>query len=124
MRFLKNQQKDDIIKQVVGDLNNYLHSLHLASFGSQEDKISKLYTKEECERKLMTIFDRKDTFSSFVKEVYPVEWKLSHKQPSARKLATKVLDTDHVIVDGDSLLSYYFCPECKPHLGDRIIAKT
>lgn len=49
-RFLKNQQKDDIIKQMLKDLNNYLQSLHLSSVGSQEDKVSKLYTKDEIEK--------------------------------------------------------------------------
>jgi GTP pyrophosphokinase len=123
-RFLKNQQKDDIIKQMLKDLNNYLQSLHLSSVGSQEDKVSKLYTKDEIEKKLFTIFDKKDTFSALVKEVYPAEWKLSHKQPAARRSVSKPIEFDRVVVDGDSLLNYYFCPECKPSLGDRIIAKT
>jgi (p)ppGpp synthase/HD superfamily hydrolase len=33
-------------------------------------------------------------------------------------------DSSSVIVDGDQRLNYYFCPECKPTTGDRIIAKT
>jgi (p)ppGpp synthase/HD superfamily hydrolase len=29
-----------------------------------------------------------------------------------------------VIVDGDSLINYYLCPECKAKPGQKIIAKT
>jgi (p)ppGpp synthase/HD superfamily hydrolase len=39
-------------------------------------------------------------------------------------LISKTVAVDRVVVDGDTLLNYYFCPECKPRLGERIIAKT
>ena len=123
-RFLRTQQKDGIIKQVLGDFNAYLQSFRLASVGAQEDKISKMYSKDEFERRLLAIFDKKESFSSLVKEAYPTEWKLIHRQSAVRKLVSKSVTVEHVVVDGDSLLNYYFCPECKPHLGDRIIAKT
>ncbi|HBB04660.1 TPA: hypothetical protein DCZ39_07365 [Patescibacteria group bacterium] len=29
-----------------------------------------------------------------------------------------------VVVDGDNMINYYFCHECKPKLGEKIIAKT
>jgi (p)ppGpp synthase/HD superfamily hydrolase len=29
-----------------------------------------------------------------------------------------------VVVDGDILINYYFCHECKPKPGEKIIAKT
>ena len=123
-RYLRSQQRDDIIKQMVSDLNIYLQSMHLVSIGAQEDKLTKLHNKEDLERRLLNIFDKKETFSSFVKEAYPLEWKSFHKQSALRKASPKVEILNEVIVDGDSLLNYYFCPECKPHFDDRIIAKT
>ncbi len=36
----------------------------------------------------------------------------------------KFKETLAVIVDNDPLIHYYFCPECEPKLGEKIIAKT
>jgi len=44
-----------------------------------------------------------------------------------KSVEKKIKDTKNVldvIVDGDILINYYFCHECKPKPGDKIIAKT
>jgi (p)ppGpp synthase/HD superfamily hydrolase len=62
-KFLKVQQKDDILKQMTSDLNDYLQSLGLATLWSQADLIGKKYTKEEIEKILLSVFDKKENFS-------------------------------------------------------------
>ena len=125
LKFLKTQQKDDILKQVTNDFSAYLQNLHLPSLGSAEDLVKKHFEEEELEKRYMSIYDKKDTFSSLVKEVYPEQRKL-HTQKQTKKPSTKksVSSLSEVIVDGDPLLNYYFCPECKPQLGQKIIAKS
>ena len=61
--------------------------------------------------------------------MYPKEVTAQNKQidttskPPEKDL-NDVKKTLPVIVDGDTLINYYFCPECKPKPGDKIIAKS
>jgi (p)ppGpp synthase/HD superfamily hydrolase len=62
-----------------------------------------------------------------VRKIYPDVWRASHKKlvrPRTTALQRQEADSLTVIVDGDELINYYFCPECKPVYGDKIIAKT
>ena len=126
-KFLRTQQKDEILKQVTSEFAEYLKSFQLPSLGSQADKIMKKYTKEAMEKKLFSVYDKKETFSSIVRDFYPEERRASHKNIRPVKLsalAKMERDAQVVIVDGDELINYYFCPECKPAFGEKIIAKT
>lgn len=125
IKFLKSEQRDDIIKQATEIVNEYLKAYELPVLGSNEDRISKLYAKEALEKFLMWIFDKKESPSTLLKKAYPDVWLATRKMPP-KHISTKKQTTDSslVIVDADQRLNYYFCPECKPTTGDRIIAKT
>jgi hypothetical protein len=45
----------------------------LPLFSSSGDQITKKYSKEEIERKLLAILDKKETYSQLIKSVYPKE---------------------------------------------------
>ncbi|MEI8008870.1 MAG: hypothetical protein WCI00_05825 [bacterium] len=96
---------------------------------SSSDHISKKYSKDEIEKKLLAILDKKDNYSQLIKSVYPKEVTAQNKQIDTtskppEKDPNDVKETLAVIVDGDTLINYYFCPECKPKPGDKIIAKS
>lgn len=98
-------------------------------FSSSADQINKKYSKDEIERKLLAILDKKENYSQLIKSVYPKEVAAQQKQNYPEpKLTEKDLndsrDTVAVVVDGDILINYYFCHECKPKSGEKIIAKT
>lgn len=73
--------------------------------------------------------DKKETYSQLIKSVYPKEFSIQ-KQQSVPIVKSYEQDLHHlkepfsVIVDSDMLINYYFCPECKPKMEDKIIAKS
>jgi len=98
-------------------------------FYSSGDQISKKYTKDEIEKKLLAILDRKENYSQLIKSFYPKEVAAQKEGAyTGPKLAEQDLkdfkETLAVIVDSDTLINYYFCHECKPKPGEKIIAKT
>jgi (p)ppGpp synthase/HD superfamily hydrolase len=100
----------------------------LPLFSSVEDQISKIYSKDDVEKRLMRILDKKEKFSHFIKSVYPEEVIAQKKVPHSSSSEKKDLQSSEnnmvVVVDGDPLINYYFCYECKPKPGEKIIAKV
>lgn len=128
-KFLKGQQKEQLVAQAIYELNKHLKAFWLPLFSSATDQINKKYTKDELERKLLGILDKKENYSQLIKSVYPKEVAAQKNHISTTpKLTEKELhtlkETLGVVVDGDSLINYYFCPECKPKPWNKIIAKT
>jgi hypothetical protein len=83
--------------------------------------IAKKYTKDELEKKFFAILDKKENYTQLIKSVYPKEIAAQKKQALPMSKDTikdlhNFKETLAVIVDGDMLINYYFCPECKPKL--------
>lgn len=118
-RYLKNKEKDETLKHVIIELNKKLKELNLPLFRTQEDKIHKLYDNAEMEKKLMEVADKKSNIHRIIKTAYPEE---------QEQIITKTKKTTHIadnaIIDGNQLLNYELCPECKPTIQDKIIAKS
>lgn len=123
-KYLKTLQKDDIIKQVMEEANIFLKWYGLPSLWSSDDQISKLYSKEELEKLLISVFDKRESLSHILKKAYPIQWRATRRVVSKADTTQQTPDLTSVIVDGDQRLNYYFCPECKPQPWQRIIAKT
>jgi len=128
-KFLKSEQRDQLIIQSLQELNKQLKLFWLPLLYSSSDQVSKKYSKDEIERKLLAILDKKETYSQLIKSVYPKEVAAKKSQkyigPKPVEQDIKNLkETLAVIVDGDALINYYFCHECKPKPGEKIIAKT
>lgn len=118
-RYIKNKEKDETIKHITDELNKKLKELSLPSFRAQEDKIHKLYDNAEMERKLLEVADKKNNINRIIKSAYPEE-------QTQTIVKTKKMNTvlDSAIIDGNQLLNYELCPECKPTIHDKIIAKS
>ncbi len=128
-KFLKLQQKDQLITQAIAELNKHLKQLWLPLYNATADLIAKKYTKDEIEKRFFAILDKKENYTQLIKSVYPKEIAAQKKQISPMSKDTikdlhNFKETLAVIVDGDMLINYYFCPECKPKLWNKIIAKT
>ncbi len=129
VKFFNGQQREQLVAQALHELNKHLKLFWLPLFYSTGDQISKKYPKAEIEQKLLAILDKKETYRQLIKSVYPKEIAAyrDHTAPQA-KIATKELNTLKenfaVVVDGDKLINYYFCHECKPKPGEKIISKT
>lgn len=124
-KFLKGLQKDDILRQVIDEVNIFLAGYELPKLWSADDQISKIYSKDDLEKTLLAIFNKKESPSDLLKKAYPVQWRATRKVvPKTPGMVQKLSDLTSVIVDQDQRLNYYFCPECKPQPWQRIIAKT
>lgn len=128
-KFLKGQQKEQLVAQSLQQLNKHLKSFWLPLVHSSADQITKHYSKDEIEKKLLAILDKKENYSQFIKSVYPKEVAAQKPQIStgvkhAEKHLNQLKESLAVVVDGDTLINYYFCHECQPKLGEKIIAKT
>lgn len=128
-KYLKNEQKTDLIKKVVSELNTYLEKLNLPKIDSTNDKITKLYSKSELEKKYLEILDKKTTYSQLVKSAYPVEWDIQNKQTNNTFFQTQLQQvkdavTSRILIDGDHLSNYSLCKECNPSVHDKLIAKS
>lgn len=129
IKFLKTDQREQLISQAIVDLNKHLKMYWLPLFHATGDQISKTYTKEEIEKRLMSILDKQEKFSHFIKSVYPEE---INAQKESSDIGAKLVEQDlkafkddlSVVVDWDELINYYFCHECKPKSGEKIIAKV
>ena len=119
-RHLKLQNKEIILKEIIGQLNKKLKELWLPVLRAHDDKIAKMLSAEELERKLIEIADKKLSYGKLINSTYPEQ-----KDEPIRKQITKIITVENdIIIDGNSILNYQLCPECRPHTGDKIIAKV
>jgi (p)ppGpp synthase/HD superfamily hydrolase len=82
-RFLKTQQKDEILKKHTDELNVFLEKYGLPKYEGSNDKISKTYSKTEFEKKMVEVLDKKLTYSQIIKAVYPKEWDTINKMTNS-----------------------------------------
>ncbi len=127
-KYIKQIEKEKILKEGTNILNAKLREFDLSALHGKEDKISKKYKGEELENLLMRIIDKQVNFTRFFKDVYWDEF-IDQKIKSSRNINTKEpLSTDKtsntILIDWDKRLEYILCPECKPKPWDKIIWKS
>ena len=71
------------------------------------------------ERKLLEVADKKSNINRIIKSAYPEE-----QTQTIVKIKKSATISDNAIIDGNQLLNYELCPECKPTIHDKIIAKS
>lgn len=128
-KYLKTEQKSELIKKVTNELNIHLEKIKLPRLDSTNDKISKLYSKAELEKKFMEILDRKLNYSQLIKSAYPIEWENQRKTTNAISFQTQLQEikesaTSRILIDWDHLSNYSLCKECNPITNEKIIAKS
>jgi len=124
LRFIRLQEKKERLDVTIQWLNKELKDLWLSVYKSDKDKIYKIIDENEMERRLLLVFEKKDTYHSIIKSVYPdlfTSNKIEYKKIDNIKIEKTSLN---VIVDNNRLLNCTFCPECKPEVNDKIIAKS
>lgn len=127
-RFLRLQQRESLLKESIGKLNTNLKELKLPLLNTKEDKISKMIDKLTLESKLLEALDQRITYRNIIKLFYPeVLAKYMEKHHPAQNNGAprkETIKTKNVIVDWEKIFNYVLCPECKPQVGDKIIAKV
>ncbi|AHB40908.1 hypothetical protein P148_SR1C00001G0093 [candidate division SR1 bacterium RAAC1_SR1_1] len=128
-KHLKNEQKTDLIKKVSTELNIHLEKNNLPRLDAAQDKISKLYSKSELEKKFIEILDRKTSYSQLIKSAYPKEREQRNKQTNPTFFQSQLQQIKdaaiaRILIDGDHLSNYSLCKECNPSIHDKIIAKS
>lgn len=127
-RYLKVQQKDEIMKKYTEELNEFLEKYELPKYEWSGDQIAKMYTKQEFEKKILEIMDKKLTYSQLIKCVYPKEWEATNKMTNTwshqAQISKDIPISSKILIDGDRLFNYSLCPECSPVIWQKIIAKA
>ena len=138
IKYVRTQEREARLDEAIDGLNQYLKNLWLPLFRSDADLIQKLWEPLEVERRLLQVLDKQETYWSLVRAAYPdlqreMQWKTlitdaSALQKDLKSEITSAISWDvkssDVIVDNDKLLHCVFCPECKPSIWDKIIAKS
>lgn len=136
VKYIRMQERETRLDEAIEGLNAYLKNLGLPLFRSDKDLIQKLGEPLEVEKRILLVLDRQETYGNIVRSAYPELTKniqekavlndTSGPQPDLRQSiqASPSEVPMEVIVDNDKFLHCIFCPECKPHPGDKIIAKS
>jgi guanosine-3',5'-bis(diphosphate) 3'-pyrophosphohydrolase len=119
-RYLKTQNREIAIKETIEELNKKLKEMWLSPLRSKEDKIAKMLSPEELEKKILAIMEKKLTYGKIINIAYP-ELKDINKKTNIQKINNI---KNEVIIDGNSILNYQLCPECRPKIWDKIVAKV
>ncbi len=126
IKYIKNEQQEELIQRATNTLNSKLAELKLPPLNSKEDIINKLYSRKILHNKLIDALETKWAYTNLIKTAYPEIYKeyLQKKHPIITPSTNKKTKQTTVIIDEDKLINYYLCPECKPTTSDKIIAKT
>lgn len=74
---------------------------------------------------MMEILDKKTNYSQIIKSAYPKERRTYNKLPHTNPLQpAKEIIASQLLIDGDVLSNYTLCQECKPLVGEKIIARS
>lgn len=126
-KYIKQAEKEKLIKESINILNSKLKEFELPLLYSKEDKISKKYKWESLENLLTRINDKQINITRFLKEIYGeefIEQKLLTSKIHISKDIPKENLTNIILIDWDKKLEYTLCPECNPKIWDKIIWKS
>lgn len=131
-KFLRTQEKEEILGELTILINTNLQELHLPLLGAKDDKISKQYDKEWFEQMFFKIRDRQLSITRLIRQAYgdAIVKQLPNmslqiiqrKNESARLLSKQT--SQWVVIDGDKTMDVILCPECKPTRTKQIIARS
>ena len=134
MKYLKTVEREIRLEEAIEWLNEYLKDLWLPSFRSDKDKIQKIGEPLDVEKRILMVLDKQDSYWNIVRTAYPdllknvvektvikdIDWLEKDLKQEVSKEDKKSL----IIVDDDKHFDCILCPECKPKVWDKIIAKS
>jgi guanosine-3',5'-bis(diphosphate) 3'-pyrophosphohydrolase len=124
LRFIRLQEKKERLNISIQWLNRELKSIGLPIYKSDKDQINKIIDENELEKRLLLVFEKKDTYHSIIKFAYPNFFASNNIKTVNIKVEKSDSLDSQIIVDNNKFLNCTFCPECKPKLGDKTIAKS
>lgn len=128
-RFLRTQEKDQILAKIESVLNKKLETYKLPLIGSKEDRLKKTYkTQDDYENILFKVRDKQISPTKLIKDLYwdmmpKIDQEVIQKKQETISTLTKKWEKE-VLVEGNRFLKTSYCPECKPRFPQKIIAKT
>ncbi len=126
-KYLKKEKRDEIIKNSIILLDKKLVENNLPKYNSKDCKIKLKYSQKEIDSKMLELFDKKTTYTSFLKTVYKDSFKSKKivKKTLVKKQKLNDNEKNKVVIDfNNSDLLYSFCWECNPVIWDKIIARS
>ena len=129
-KFLKTKERKDLLDRSMKLLDEKLKEFQLPALYSKDDRITKQYKNEQFDRVLLQLLDKQFGYYTFLRKIYKdqlADNQVLHDQEKEKKKAMQVVHTplaETIIVDGDMSIGYFFCPECRPAVGAKIIARS
>lgn len=124
LRFIRLQEKRERLNVSIQWLNRALKSIGLPIYKSEKDQINKIIDENELEKRLLLVFEKKDTYHNIIKFAYPSFFISNKIKPVSIKVEKPNFLDSQIIVDNNTFLNCTFCPECKPKTEDKVIAKS
>lgn len=127
-KFLKTKERKHLIERSTKLLDEKLKEYHLPALFAKDDRISKQYKNERLDQVLLQLLDKQFGYYTFIKRLYKDQLPESSPllQQQKKKSQTTVYSplAETVVVDGDMSIWYFLCPECRPTVGEKIIARS
>ncbi len=127
-KFLKTKERIHLLDRSLKLLDEKLKELSLPPLYSKDDRITRQYKNTEFDRVLLQLLDRQFGYNAFVKKIYKdllsddVLYQQAEKKKKGSSTFSPLAQT--VVVDGDMSIGYFLCPECRPQVGDKVIARS
>lgn len=121
-KYLKNKEREQLVKKSIKQLDEKLKEYKLPPLYSKKDIIAKQYKWENFDRLMLQLLDRQRWYITFLRKIYKEEFPEQERKSATKK--TIISEKKEVIVDWGLRLWYFLCPECRPHYPNRIIARS
>lgn len=122
-KFLKSKERIQLVAKSLTNLEQKLQEFALPPLHSKDDLITKEYKWEQLDRVLLQLLDKQIGYITFIKRYY--KNRIPDEQIKAdTKTQVAKPDSLEVVIDWGLRLWYYKCPECRPKVLDRIIARS
>lgn len=128
-KFLKTKERTHLLDRSLKLLDEKLKELGLPALYSKDDRITKQYKNSEFDRALLQLLDKQFWYTTFARKIYKdiLPEDFLHQQQAEKKKTAWIVQTplaQTVVVDGDMTIGYFLCPECRPEVGNKIIARS
>lgn len=131
-KFLRQQEKNELINEMKPIINQKLSEFSLPLLGNKDDMISKTYKDAAFEHLLHRIRDKQISVTKLIKDTYPhitlLQPEKEHVLQEGERIIAKAKEalalTHAVIIDLDKEVTHELCPECAPQPPDKLIAKS
>jgi GTP diphosphokinase / guanosine-3',5'-bis(diphosphate) 3'-diphosphatase len=122
-KYLKSMERDQLLQKSRLVLEQKLLEYHLPPLFSKDDLITKEYKGDQFDRVLIQLLDKQVWYLTFIKRFYKnrVDEQWAHLEP---KKTIHTVENPEVVIDWWLRLWHFMCPECRPTIQEKIIARS